>query len=134
MALYSGVAAVHQILIFDSAPEHRGTFNLRGISASRYQLHFANIHGLDDQDRDTACRVVGAALLAILHMAMWSMVFKKAAARPIFVLWMPLMASSHVFCADLPGLAYQATEQTDVFRTTYSDIASNTQKQLREQK
>jgi hypothetical protein len=143
--LYSGVAAVHQILIFGFGlgTQRYSTCAAFPLPSTNYILPIC--HDLDDQDRDTACMIVGAALLAILPIAMWSMVFKKAAARPILVLWMLLMASSHVFCAvsktettvhyqicpadqveDLPGLAFQATELTDVFRTTYSDTASNT--------
>lgn len=141
---YSGVAAVHQMLIFGF-----------GLRTQRYSICesfplpgtsdiLPLCQGLDDLDRDTACTIVGAGLLAILPMAAWSRVFKQAAAKPILVLWTLLMASSHVFCAvsktettvhyqicpaglvdDLPGIAYQAAQLTDQWRLRYSDMASN---------
>ena len=143
--LYSGVAAVHQMLIFGFGLRTQEYSTCEGFLVPGTNVTLPICYGFDDQDRDTACIIVGTALLAALPMAAWSMVFKKAAARPILVLWMLLMASSHVFCAvsktettvhyqicpaglveDLPGLAYQATELTYTFRTAYSDMASNT--------
>jgi disulfide bond formation protein DsbB len=96
---YSGVAAVHQMLIFGS-----GLRTQRHSICESFPLPGSNdilpvCHGLDDLDRDTACTIVGAGLLAILPMAAWSQVFKQAAAKPILVLWTLFMSSSHVFCA-----------------------------------
>lgn len=147
--LYSGVAAVHQMLLFGFGLRTQRYSTCEPFPLPGRKDSLPVCYGLDDLDRDTACIIVGAGLLAILPMAAWSLVFKLAAARPILVLWMLLMASSHVFCAvsrtettvhyqicptglveDLPGSTYVAGELDDAWRTRYSDIASNRSRTL----
>jgi hypothetical protein len=142
--LYSGVAGVHQMLIFGFGlrTQEHSTCKYYLIPGTNIKLPVCS--GFDDQDRDAACMIVGAGLLAVLPMAVWSRVFRKAAARPILVFWMLLMASSHVFCAvsktettvhyqicpaeqveDLPGLTYVASELTETWWTKLSETGLN---------
>src|ERR1700753_2485738 len=81
--LYSGIAAVHQILIFCYAqkikPPKRKTCDYIPLGLGYPDLPVC--YGADDLDRDSVCLIVGAALLAALPMTAWSKLFRKGSSR-----------------------------------------------------
>lgn len=95
---YAGVAAVHQMLIFGFGLQTQRYSTCQPLPLFGTNTSLPVCYGFDDMDRDSACIVVGVGLLAGLPMAVWSSVFHQSAARPILVLWMLLLAASHVFC------------------------------------
>lgn len=145
--LYSGVAAFHQVLIFIYS--RRATPPCQFIPLGPGFPDLPICYGVDDQDRDAVCQVVGAALLAALPMAAWSKLFRRdsrdrEASKPILVLWILLNAASHVFCAvdstdlgvhyqicprdggePLPGNKYTAPNFDDAFFGSLSALISN---------
>ena len=93
---YSDIAALHSIVLFATnnrlAPRtHSCAFLPLGESV------FPVCAGVLDPDYHLASAAVGAGLLAALPMARFSLTFRSAAARPIFVVWTLLLAVAHIF-------------------------------------
>jgi hypothetical protein len=157
--LYSSIAALHQILIFHyavqqhSKPWGEPLCHFKDLGPSYPQLPIC--YGVDDLDRDTVCSIVGAAMLAALPMTVWSKLMRKGsvtreATKPILLIWVLLMAISHIFCAinstdqsvhyqicpigseeNFPGYLHKALKFDDnVFHATLSAMISNSKQSL----
>lgn len=97
---YSGVAAIHLVVLgmaygrsIRSWPCYGADLGFPG------EDPYTNIPicaGVFDPDTVLAVMVVGAGLLAALPMAMWSSTFRRAAARPVLVMWTLLLALGHM--------------------------------------
>ena len=97
---YSGVAAIHMILLFQSSNRfdtkanktHCDSITLPGLG-----IPFLACHGINEPDRGVTFNIVSTALLGALPMAAWSNTFRGSSRKPIFLLWVLLLSTSHVF-------------------------------------
>lgn len=99
---YSGVAAVH-LVVFFAVYRRPSTTSRCNPFKTGSQVDTENILGVPicagvfDPDYTQACEVVGAGLLAVLPMAMWSTTFRNTVAKPILFLWTMLLTIGHTF-------------------------------------
>ncbi|KAI4110100.1 MAG: hypothetical protein LQ345_007046 [Seirophora villosa] len=71
------------------------------------QKPFVACNGVGDPDRTATFNIVSTALLGAVPMAAWSKTFRASSRKPILLLWVLLLSSSHVFFnLILPNVSY----------------------------
>lgn len=97
---YSGVAAIHLIVFFavsDRLDEPSSKSRCEEIKIPNTSTVFKACAGVSDPDWLGSLEIVSICLLGALPMAAWSTTFRKSSCKPIFIMWMFLLAMSNVF-------------------------------------
>jgi hypothetical protein len=110
---YSGVAAIHAIVIFAKcnrlkqlkSHSYCDIIPMDGLIGGLYICA-----GVYDPDYNEANTIIGAGLLAALPMAAWSSTFHEQKAKAILLMWLLLLAIGHIvylFTISNPNRHYQ---------------------------
>jgi len=143
---YSGVAAIHQIVLFarnNRFSPTRSHAYCEFLDIGHQSNRFPACAGVWDPDFGQTSSIIGAGLLAALPIATYSSTFRKAEYRPILIMWTLLLAAAYVFCSitvtdpnrhyqicpagiseTVPGSDYQAVVYNDNWRHAFGAISS----------
>ncbi len=97
---YSGVAAIHLIIFFaanDRLSMPRSKIRCESIGLSNTSTIFQACAGIAEPDEAESFELVSSCLLGALPIAAWSTTFRRSSRKPIVIMWMLLLAISHVF-------------------------------------
>lgn len=97
---YSGVAAIHLIVLFAANNRlnmPRSKLRCESINLWNTSTVFHACAGIAEPDAAESFELVSSCLLGALPIAAWSTTFRRSSRKPILIMWMLLLAISHVF-------------------------------------
>ncbi|KAG7006820.1 hypothetical protein G7Y79_00013g035920 [Physcia stellaris] len=145
---YSGVAAIHSIVLFASNQR----FNPAQIKTHCESLTipgaddpFLACAGVSDPDITVIMIIISGVMLGALPMAAWSTSFKRSARKPILIVWLLILALGHSLywqtksdinihfqvcprdtTEPLPGTNFQPSPLDQVWRDSFYSLVSMT--------
>ncbi|KAK3174115.1 hypothetical protein OEA41_001359 [Lepraria neglecta] len=97
---YSRVAAIHLIVLFatnDRLNEPSSKARCEPVVLPGTDTTFLACAGIYDPDLGVIFDVINNSLLGALPIAAWSTTFRSSNRKPILIMWMLLLAISHIF-------------------------------------
>ena len=95
---YSGVAAIHSIILFASNkrfnPAETKT-RCESLPIPGAENPFLACDGVSDPDIGVIMIFISGVMLGALPIAAWSTAFKKSASKPVLIIWLLLLALGH---------------------------------------